>query len=400
MSATIELKKIVDRVAGVPLIAAWRALDRCGSRDSAAAEPGAPERILMVKLWGIGNLAMILPLVRAVRRRHPRARLDFLTLSGNRTFLADVEEIDRLRLVDVDGWLEAARRLAAIVGELRRERYDLVLDFEQFLRASALLVRAIAPRRSVGFRTPGQARHGLYDVEVPHLGRRHMAEGFAEIVRAAGVELAEAPRSEVPRSARAAETVERLLAPLRADGRPLVVLHVGSGDNFPGRRWPVDRFAAVADHLARAAGARVLLTGTEAEAPLVAECLARTRAPGEDLAGRLDVRELIELLARVDLVVSNDTAPAHLADAVGTPLLAIFGPNTPVRYGPRGPSSRTFFAGLSCSPCITNRNGKTSLCRRRLCLETISPARVAAAGLAFLDARRPAAVPAACAEER
>lgn len=389
MSLAVEAKKVVDRWIGVPAVVGWRALDRLRGRR-AAELPTDPARILFVKLWGIGNLAMILPLVRATKRRYPRARIDFLTLTGNRAFLRDVDEIDRLHLLDPAGWSSSTLGLLRVAGELRERRYDIALDFEQFLRATALVVRAGAPRFSIGFRTPRQARHGLHDVQVPHLGRRHMSEGFTEIVRVAGVSLDAPPLSEAPRSAHAAAAVARLLASDDGDGRPLVVLHVGSGDNFPGRRWSIDRFATVADHLARGAGARIVLTGTAEEAPLVGACAARLAAPGVDLSGRLDVRELIELLAAADLVVSNDTAPVHLADAVGTPLLAIYGPNTPTLYGPRGPRSRAFHAGLSCSPCITNQNGKTSLCRRRLCLDTIDPARVAAAGLALLEARRAA----------
>ena len=391
MSLVVEAKKIADRAVLLPLASALRVFDRVRGRAPRVAIV-SPRRILFVKLWGLGNLAMILPLLRRAKETFPDARIDLLTLEGNRALLEDVPAIDRLHLLRPDGLLRPVADLFRAARVLRRRRYDLVLDFEQFLRVTALLTRAIAPAFSIGFATPGQGRQGVHDVDVPHLGRRHMAVGFSEIARAAGVAVDDVPLPEVPRNTAAARDVERMLATRLSarSGSPLVVVHCGSGDNFPGRRWPVERFAALADQLSRAADATILLTGTEAERSLTA-ALARAlpdHVAYVDLAGQLELRALIELIARVDLVVTNDTAPVHLADAVGTPLVAIYGPNTPTLYGPRGPESRAFWAGLGCSPCITNRNAKTSFCRRRLCLETIHPPRVAAAALTMLERRR------------
>ncbi|MBI4880142.1 MAG: glycosyltransferase family 9 protein [Planctomycetes bacterium] len=382
MSFAIEVKKLADRAAGVPLVLGLRSLDRLLSRRPRDAGP--LRRVLCVKLWGIGNLTMILPLVKAVHQRHPGARIEFLTLPANRAFLAACPWIDEVLLFSPAGAVRPLLALAALALRLRRRRYDLILDFEQFLRSTALLARLARPRLSVGFRTAGQLRHGLYDLEVPHDCGRHMALVFGDIVRAAGVPCGDAPALFVPRSAAAGARVARLVEDWGLGRRPLVVLHAGSGDNFPGRRWPAESFARLADLLAEARGAFVAFTGTAAERRLVARCRALSSAPSADLAGRLDLLELIELLARADLVVSNDTAPVHLGSALAAPLIAIYGPNTPRLYGPLSAAARVFYSALACSPCITNSNAKTSFCRAPLCLRSIRPAHVAAAALAML----------------
>ncbi len=375
MSAGIELKKWIDRTVGIPVVLGVRLIDGLIGRPP-AEPPRAIERVLLVKFWGVGNLTMILPLARAVKRAHPRARIEFLSLATNDDILAASDVIDEVHRFDHRGLLRPWTSLIAIVRMLRRRRFDVVLDFEQFLRSSAIVTRLVRPRFSVGFRTERQARHGLYDRHVRHDESRHMARGFADLARVIGARPEELAPLEVPRCPTAAGRVGALLSTWRADERPIVVLHVGSGDNFPGRRWPPRAFARLADLLIDRERAVVVFTGTRAERDLVRECRGRMLGPSIDVTGLLGLRELIELLARVDLVVTNDTAPVHLASALGTRVIALYGPNTPVAYGPLGAQGVALYQELGCSPCIRNSNAKTSFCRVPICLSSIDPAAV------------------------
>jgi ADP-heptose:LPS heptosyltransferase len=170
--------------------------------------------------------------------------------------------------------------------------------------------------------------------------------------------------------------------------RPLVVLHPGSGDNFHGRRWPTRRFGLVARRLCDEAGAVVAVTGSRGEAGLAREVAEAAAREVFELAGRLDLRELVALLARADLLVSNDSGPVHLASALGVPVVGLYGPNTPVLYGPLSAGSVAFHDAPPCSPCITNFNYKTSRCRNPVCIAAIEVEPVARAALRILAARR------------
>jgi len=223
----------------------------------------------------------------------------------------------------------------------------------------------------------------------------HTSETFLGLARAAGVaagryEPLPPPVFEADRAAAAA-----VLREGRAGNGPVFVLHPGSGDNFLGRRWAPENFARLGDRLLERHGGTVVLTGSAAEAPL-AESVRRAMRRGDravPAAGRLGVRALAALCGRASLVVSNDTAPVHLASAMGRPVLGIYGPNTPVLYGPLSPGSVAFYHRTPCSPCLTNYNYKTSYCRMPVCIRTVTVEEVAAAADRVLEEARDGRVP-------
>jgi ADP-heptose:LPS heptosyltransferase len=169
---------------------------------------------------------------------------------------------------------------------------------------------------------------------------------------------------------------------------PLVLIHPGSGDNFPGRRWPPERFGRLADALVESHGARVVVTGAPSEAPVTAEVRSAARRSILDAAGEFTIRELVALVERADLLCSNDTAPVHIAAALRRPVLGFYGPNTPLLYGPVGTGHVSFYKGLPCSPCITNFNYKTSFCRMPVCISNIGVDEVVRAARGILDRGR------------
>ncbi len=367
--AALEWKKRLDRWLLGPAALLLGLVRRLRVPRPFPSEVG---HVVLAKLWGIGNLAMVLPYVAAVRRSFPGARVTFLTLERNRPLLQGQPGIDAILTLRDHGLVAPLADVFKLARRLRRERVDLFVDFEQFLRVAGLLARLAGARFQVGFDTPGQGRASLYDATVPCLGDRHMALGFAELVRAAGVptdgcashEIAVLPAADV-----------RLLARLDDEPpQPWIVLHPGSGDNFPGRRWPIERFAETGARLVALHGGTLLLTGSAAEAPLVRELgaeLAARDASFRDLCGALDLPMLVALLARAELLVSNDTGPVHLASAVRTPVVALYGPNSPRLYGPLGADHRALYRPLPCSPCLTNQNGKSSRCTLPLCIRRI-----------------------------
>ncbi len=380
--STINLMKAADRYLGIPVLYGLRLLKPI----LGPSPPASPEirTILMVKLWGIGNLVMILPLIRAVRNRYPRASLHFLTLKCNEELLENAGYLDGLITFQPKGLSGTGFDLLRILGKLRGLQPDLVLDFEQFLRVTAILARLSGAAQVHGFRTEGQARAVLYNGKVPYRKDRHMSLAFGDIVRSAGISTHGLPPLEAPRSKQAAVRADEFIRSLPGGDGPIVALHPGSGDNFPGRRWPVENFATLAARLFHERGARLVVTGTEPERELAEHCMKEADVPMTSSVGRLDIMAFIEFLARVDLLVTNDTAPAHIGSALGTPLIAIYGPNTPDLYGPLHPSSRVFFKRLPCSPCLTNMNAKTSRCRLPSCILGIEPSEVLQTALEML----------------
>ena len=370
------------------LFYALKSVDALVGRPAAASlggprrpQPAAPRDALLLRLWGLGNLTLLAPHLAAAPAG---ARVRLLTLERNADFVASqLPRVECLTLPDP----VSPRLLPALwsrLASLADDPPEVVVDLEQFLRLPLLAVRARCPAPTVGLDTPGQGRRPLLDRAVAHDPTRHVADTFAALLDAAGLPTAAGAGPLAP-------DADRLPADLPAGPGPLVVLHPGTGDHFPGRRWPAERFGALARELRRRVGARLVLTGTAGEARLVERVRRAAGDPALDLSGRLDATALVSLLDHADLLVTNDTGPLHLADAVGTRAVALYGPNTPHRYGPRHPGSRALFADLPCSPCLDDRSMKRSRCTHFACMLELPVEDVARACLEVLAAARGAA---------
>jgi heptosyltransferase-3 len=376
----LGLAKALDRRVGGALgrLVGW------ADRASEALRPPGPvpsvRRVLVVKFWGLGNWALLRPILADLRARWSGARFAVLTLAANAPLARDLA--DDLLLVRPERFGTVVRDLAAAVRRLRRESPDLALDFEQFARSGALVARAAGAAQRVGFRTGDPGRDGLYTALVPFRSDAHASRSFRDLAEAAG--LAAGPY----RPGRLVPAPEALHAARALAGEvPYVVLHPGSGDNFPGRRWSAAGFAA-AGRVAVEAGHRVLVTGSAAEASCAGEVVRLVGAGASDLVGRLDLPTLIGVVAGARAVLANDTGPVHLASALGVPVLGLYGPNTPVVYGPLSAGSTAFYRALPCSPCLTPGSYRSSRCRIHTCMQAIPTGEVTAALVRLLRSPR------------
>jgi ADP-heptose:LPS heptosyltransferase len=374
----LELGKIVDRWIGIPLVQAAGFLSRLRALVSPPPSLDRVRTIVGVKLWGVGNAVLLLPVLTAVRRRFPDARFVFVTLRGSEAILAANGSVDEVIPIDVGGPFRFLRSAFDAVRRLRRLSPDLALDFEQFCRLSALVGAASGARQRIGFRTPGQARAALYHAIVPYRDDRHMSETFGDIARAAGVVI-DRYRPERITISDADRAAARALLP--GDRKSLLVgMHPGSGDNFIGRRWPAESFGRLAQALVADYGATVVFTGSDGERSIVRDVLAAAPGlPAIDLTGKTPPLVLAAVIDACDVFFANDTGPAHVAAAMGVKLFAFYGPNTPSLYGPVSDNATVFYEALPCSPCLTNLNAKSSSCRLPVCIRGISVEGVLAA---------------------
>lgn len=402
----IETLQKADKVLGLvacaavsPIGSVRRFRSRCGSPERHV------ERVLLVKFWGIGSLQLLTPAVGVLRRRHPGARLTLLTLAENAAFARGLGAWDEVVTLDIRGagWLALAGRFLGLVRGLHRRRFDVVYDFEFFTRFSAV-VSALTSARSVhGFRAPSVWRGGVHTRTVPFNRYWHVARNFRAL---AGGEDGEdvTPAEVLPFRIEAASAahVESLLASLRpGSAGPLVVLNPNAGRLSLERRWPPERFGELARRLATELGATVVFIGARSESQYTraAAALAAGAPHGHvhSLAGALTIAGLVALLDRADVVVSNDSGPMHVAAALGTPTLGLFGPETPVMYRPLGRRARVLWRPPICSPCINVHDNKVANCihGRPECLVNITVDMVLAATMKLLEGETlvPAAPP-------
>ena len=337
--------------------------------------PSPPGRILLLRLERIGDLLMVLDAIALVRQLAPGATIDLVVGSWNLDLAALVPGIDRVEILDVP-WLAregGGWSWAAMTGHARRWQrrdYDLAINFEPDIRSNFLMWLSGARERA-GYYTGG-GRAFLTDIWA-YEPTRHVGTNAERLVRRAlranddQIAGTQTMRLRVPDSARA-----RAGALLPAAGTPLVGVHPSGGRQS--KQWHLDRFADAAGQVADRHGATVVLTGGPGDRDLVDEVASRLAGiPLVDLCGRADLPTLAAVLERLDVMITGDTGPMHLAAAVGTPLVALFGPSDPRRYGPTSGPHEVLRIDLPCSPCGLVRM-PPARCRNRVpeCLDGIS----------------------------
>lgn len=335
-----------------------------------AFHPETVRSILVIRLYFIGDVLLSTPVLEALKRRFPAASLSVLVKRRALDVLLGNPWVDEILLYD-----EPRRGRFALDMELRSRRFDLAVDLTGDLRSSWLLFVS-EPAFRVGF---NHARCGfLLDRRIPYRAERHVVDHLLGSVADVGATL-ESPEPAVFPGEEAASTALCLLDDVGLGDSPYLLLSPGA--NWSYRRWPSERFGALAERAAERHGLRSIVVGSHNDARLVEELVARSGGSAVGVAGRTSIRELAALASRARAFVGNDSGPMHIAAAAGCPVVALFGPNTPTLFGPRGAPSRVLWPETACSPCDQKR------CVRPLdpCMQSISVEDVADALSALLE---------------
>jgi len=307
-------------------------------------------RILIVRLGALGDIIHTLPAAAALRRAFPQARLDWMVDARHREILDLVPVIDRRIVIGAaraasargaaggsDVAFTGARGLLGAIRELRRSRYDVALDLQGLLK-SAVLARSSGAPRVIGF-ARGQLREPaarLFYTETREAPGTHVIRKNLALLAALGIEhtVISFPL-QVPALPIVAAVRDRL--GLR-EGERFALINAGAA--WPNKRWPPALFGEVAAALRERHGVRSVVLWGPGEEALAGEVVSASQtaavaSPGTTLA------ELVALAAGAALMVSGDTGPLHIAAAVGTPLVGIYGPTNPERNGPFAASDLT-----------------------------------------------------------
>lgn len=348
------------------------------------AQPIAPKRVLVLRLERIGDLLMTLPALADLRALVPAAEIDLVVGSWNADLARAIDPVTRVQPLDAD-WLARESHGVTLPSLIRTARdwrhthYDLAINFEPDIRSN-LMMRASGAAWTAGYRSGGGG--DLLDVAIDYDQRAHTTDNARRLVSTvfqSPVPDEVSPTLVVPSESQ--RNAARVLA--GADG-PLIGIHASGGRAI--KQWPPERFSEVGRRLVESIGASIVLTGAAGDRDLV-ETVKAGLPPAQvvDIAGHVDLLTLGGILERLDLLITGDTGPMHLAVAVGTPVVAVFGPSDPARYAPRGPYDRVVRVDLPCSPCNRIRlPPERCVGHTPDCLALIGPERVVEAARAVL----------------
>jgi heptosyltransferase-3 len=320
-------------------------------------------RVLVVKLGHLGDVLLAAPVVSVLKRRAPHADIDALVYDDTAPMLAGHPDLAELHLIG-GGELTLLRKL-------RSRRYQVLVGLSDKPRV-AWLARLTGVRYAVSPQRPDRSgwwrRSFTHFYSIPPGNSRHTVELHLDALRALGVEVGAHERRIVLVPGRDAE---QRIAALELPAR-FVVVHPASRWLF--KCWPAARVAELIDILQRR-GEVVVLTGSPSpeESALVGQVVQAMRTPTINLSGKLNLKELAALIGRAALFVGVDSAPMHIASAMGTPAVALFGPSGEVEWGPWQVAHKVLISEHSCRPCGYNGCGGGN---RSDCIESIPVARV------------------------
>lgn len=302
----------------------------------------------------VGDSVMTVPALRALRRVLPDAEITLVVRPSAKGIFADADFLDHLLIYD----RRNAFSIIPQVREWRKRQFDLAVLFQNAFEAALIPFLAGVPIR-LGYATESRQALLTHPLPLPDWrSTRH--EVFYYLYLITALEQLLFGKSEICESvpnaslqisdARKSEAENLLRAYGVREGGPVVALCPGSV-NSRAKRWPAEAYAALADRFIDSRR-QVLLIGSEAEADVTREVTSRMRQQPIVLTGKTSLDQITAVLSLVDLVVTNDTGPAHIAAALGRPTLVIFGPTNPLTTRPFAPEAEILRHPPDCAPCM------------------------------------------------
>jgi lipopolysaccharide heptosyltransferase I len=296
-------------------------------------------RVLITRLSALGDCVLTLPVLCALRQHWPDAFVAWVAEPGPASVLAGHGSLDELIVVP-KGWLKSPRKLWNLRRRLRSLRFDIAVDPQSLTRSAMAAWLSGAPRR-IGFAAPvGRELAPWLDNERRVAEHEHVVDRQLELLRPLGIE-APAVRFSIPENPAAEQTVSEFVA---GNGLQAGFVALNPGATWDSRLWPVDRYAAVARFLGAELGLRSVAVWAGAREREWAREITAGAQGHTVFAPPTSVPELTSLLRRARLYVGSDTGPMHVAAAVGTPCVGLFGTTRPEQSGPYGPQHLTLQA--------------------------------------------------------
>jgi heptosyltransferase I len=309
-------------------------------------------RILIIKPSSLGDVVHALPTVNLIRRKFPDARISWLINDSLASLLRNCPVIDER----IEFRRHAYTTFPALLQRLRRGRFDCVVDLQGLLR-SGIMARATGAPRRLGLSDAREGARWFYNEIIP-TPRAHAVDRYLHAASHLGCATGpiEFPLGIPPQLASAG------------------LIAVNPSARWKTKLWGDDKFAEL---VRRLPSKRVVLTGSVAER----EQIERIAQGCRNVAGGTDLFELAELYRRCAVVITNDSGPMHVAAAVGTPVVAIFGPTDPALTGPYGNQHVVLRSGIPCSPCLKPYCAHTP---RMECMARVSVEQVLSAVHSFI----------------
>ena len=320
------------------------------------------ENILLIRLSSLGDIVLTSPAIRAVRRRYPKALISMLVAQQFADLLTENPHLDEVITFNRTARNRNTGEMTRVVRLLRSRNFHLTIDFQRKFRTS-LLAYLSGSKCRVGNHQPNGI---MCTIPVPDRVNKHAIDRNFDLLYPLGIEPAD--RSlELFLSDTDREKTRGLLAAKGVHPKRLTVgIFPGAGWKF--REWMPNRFAAIGNRIIKDFDAQVLILGGPNEGELVNQVARLMATHAIPIAEELPIRRFAALVEACNLFISNDTGPMHIAAALQTPTVALFGPGNHIRFQPLEPIHSTLRHDVPCNPC----KQFTDRCKDNICMKLIT----------------------------
>jgi len=343
--------------------------------------PRSVETVMVTKLRGIGDLVLALPMIKAIHQNGKRVIL--LGGTKNIPIVRNQPYIDKIFSFDVEKISDSIKAFS-VLRRIRKEHVDACVDLTQSANYSTLLNYLSRAGIRIGFRNDNmqkKAKNRMYTHLIPFNNHQHIIKSYFDLVRPLQIkEPADLDLERLVSLPKDRSHVKKFISSHRLAGKRVAGVHLSSP--VKAKRWPFKSWAEVIDYLL-ANDFHVVAIGVKKEKSTINRIiplLKKETSRFVNAAGLFSLPQLFAVMDHFDIFLSNDGGPMHIASAQGKPLIALFGPETPVRYGALSHSSYSLYKGdqMQCSPCSKPYMGSWPRCRKPFCLEAITSAEVIA----------------------
>ena len=332
--------------------------------------------ILIVKLSAIGDVIHVLPSLAALRHLYPDAHITWVVEEAAAELVKNHPYLDAVLISRRKSWSKDIQKgkilkplfdMRSLIKELRRRRYDLVIDFHGLFKSS-IIVLLSSGKRKLGYDSLQELSGLFLNEKIPEDMNKHAVDRYLDFPRYLGAKI-DNVEFILPPNNDAEVKVRLLMSKYKLDDKKFIAINPVA--YWKTKLWDNEKFAHLADLANNKLKMKVVFTGSEKES--IEGITSRMTTEGINLGGQTSLLDLAYLYKKAQMVITTDSGPMHLASAVGTPVIALFGPTDPARTGPYGKEHIIITAGLSCSPCFLKK------CSTRKCMENILPEQVFAA---------------------
>jgi lipopolysaccharide heptosyltransferase I len=322
-----------------------------------------PQKILVVKPSSLGDVVHSLPFLNALKERFPKAEIHWVIAKGFEDLLTGHPMVKKIWIINKDMWKKLSQirssiqEIRILLKELRKERYDIAIDLHGLLRSGVITGATGSPVR-IGFQEAREGSRFFYTHKVKGGRDIHAVDRYLKIAALLGCDISDVC-FPFPLSFNST-----LHTPHSALSEDYAV--IAPGARWKTKRWPPENFGELSSRLPLS----TVIIGSKGDMDTAREVVALSGGKAVSLAGKTNLKELIEVIRKAQFFISNDSGPMHIAAALDIPVFAIFGPTDPLRTGPYGRGHTVIREDVSCAPCFKR------MCDDMKCMESLSVEKV------------------------